>query len=118
MVQSTIASRGQATLPKAVRDALGVAAGDRVRYVIAEGGVRILPVRLLARLFGALRYDGRPATPGDMEYAVAEGACEEDRARYQRPGPLPGERRCGTGCGRARPAGGADGAATDTRSLV
>ncbi len=77
MVESTITSRGQTTLPKAVREALGVAAGDRVRYVIVEGGVRILPVRPLARLFGALRYDGRPATPGDMEYAVAEGACEE-----------------------------------------
>ena len=77
MVESTITSRGQTTLPKAVREALGVAAGDRVRYVIVEGGVRILPVRPLSRLFGALRYEGRPATLGDMEYAVAEGACEE-----------------------------------------
>ena len=77
MVESTITSRGQTTLPKAVREALGVAAGDRVRYVIVEGGVRILPVRPLARLFGALCYDGRPATLGDMEYAVAEGACKE-----------------------------------------
>ena len=35
MVESTITSRGQTTLPKSVREALGVKPGDRVRYVVS-----------------------------------------------------------------------------------
>lgn len=77
MIESGITSKGQTTLPKAVRDALSVQAGDRVRYVIQDGEVRIVPVRSVSRLFGILRHDGPPATLEDMERAVAEGACEE-----------------------------------------
>jgi len=32
MIESGITSKGQTTLPKPVREALGVGAGDRVRY--------------------------------------------------------------------------------------
>ena len=77
MVQSAITSKGQTTLPKSVREALGVRAGDRVRYVILDNEVRILPVRPIGRLFGALKHDGPPVTLEGMERAVAEGACEE-----------------------------------------
>lgn len=45
MVESKITAKGQTTLPKAVREALSVQPGDRVRYVIREGEVLILPVR-------------------------------------------------------------------------
>ena len=76
MITSTITSKGRTTLPKAVREALGVGAGDRVRYVIFDNTVRVLPVRPVGRLFGALRHDGPPTTLEDMERAVAEGACE------------------------------------------
>ena len=77
MVESTITSKGQTTLPKPVRDALGVKPGDRVRYLILDDEVRIVPMRPLARLFGMLKYDGPPKTLEDMERAVAEGASEE-----------------------------------------
>ena len=77
MVQSVITSKGQTTLPKSVREALGVRAGDRIRYVILDNEVRILPVRPIGRLFGALKHDGPPVTLEDLERAVAEGACEE-----------------------------------------
>ena len=78
MIESGITSKGQTTLPKAVRQALSVQAGDRVRYIIQEGEVRILPVRPIARLFGALRYDGPAVTIEDMESAIAEGASGRD----------------------------------------
>jgi AbrB family looped-hinge helix DNA binding protein len=39
LYQSKIFANGSTTLPKPVRDALGVKAGDRVRYVISENGV-------------------------------------------------------------------------------
>ncbi len=77
MIESAITSKGQTTLPKAVRKALGVSSGDRVRYVIMDNGeVRLLPVRRLTELFGMLAYDGPPVTLEDMDRAIAEGASE------------------------------------------
>ncbi len=77
MITSTITSKGQTTLPKQVREALGVGAGDRVRYVILDNEVRVLPMRPIGRLFGALKHDGPRVTLEDMERAIAEGACKE-----------------------------------------
>lgn len=77
MLESAITKKGQTTLPKPVRESLGVRAGDRVRYVILEGEVRILPVRPIHRLFGALQHEGQPVTIEQMDEAVAEGACQE-----------------------------------------
>ena len=74
MISSTITSRGRTTLPKPVRLALGVAVGDRVRYVVHGDEVRILPVRPVGRLFGALKHDGPPVSLEDMERGIAEGA--------------------------------------------
>ena len=76
VVESAVTSKGQTTLPKSVRQALGVSTGGRVRYVILDNEVRILPVRPIGRLFAALKHDCPPRTPEDMEKAVAEGACE------------------------------------------
>ena len=42
LYQSKIFANGSTTLPKPVRDALGIKAGDRVRYVISEKGVHFL----------------------------------------------------------------------------
>ena len=77
MLESAVTKKGQTTLPKPVRETLGVRAGDRVRYVILEGEVRILPVRPIHRLFGALQHEGQPVTIEQMDEAVAEGACRE-----------------------------------------
>ena len=44
LYQSKIFANGSTTLPKPVRDALGIKAGDRVRYVISEKGVNVLRV--------------------------------------------------------------------------
>lgn len=76
MLESAVTKKGQTTLPKPVRETLGVRAGDRVRYVILEGEVRILPVRPIHRLFGALEHDGPSVSLEEMEQAVAEGAQE------------------------------------------
>ena len=55
LVESTITSKGRTTIPKSVREAMGVKPGDRVRYLVQGDEVRIKPVRPLARLFGALK---------------------------------------------------------------
>ena len=76
MIESGITSKGQTTLPKAVREALGVKPGDRVRYAILGGKVMIMPARPVSRLFGALKYDGPPKTLEDMDRGIVEGAIE------------------------------------------
>ena len=76
MFESSITIKGQTTLPKAVRDSLAVKAGDKVRYVILDEGVLIMPVRPTSRLFGSLRYDGPAVSLAGMEDAIAEGAVE------------------------------------------
>ena len=77
VIESAITSKGQTTLPKPVREALGVRPGDRVRYVILDHEVRIIPVRPVRRLYGAFPHDGPPVTLQDMERAVSEGAVGE-----------------------------------------
>lgn len=76
MFESKITSKGQTTLPKAVREALRLEPGGRVRYVILDNQVRILPSLPIERLSGVLRYDGPPVTLEDMDRAIAEGASE------------------------------------------
>jgi len=39
MITSKLTSKAQTTIPQAVRNALGVSAGDEIAYVIAEGHV-------------------------------------------------------------------------------
>ena len=77
MIESTVTKKGQTTLPKPVRDTLGVQVGDRVRYIILDGEVRILPVRPIRRLFGVLKHDGPPVTVEEMKRAAADGASGE-----------------------------------------
>ena len=44
MLESKVFANGSTTLPKPMRDALGIKAGDRVRYVISEDRVQILKI--------------------------------------------------------------------------
>ena len=41
MLESKVFANGSTTLPKPVREALGVKAGDSVRFIISEKGVHI-----------------------------------------------------------------------------
>ncbi|MYC07255.1 MAG: AbrB/MazE/SpoVT family DNA-binding domain-containing protein [Chloroflexi bacterium] len=77
MFESRITVKGQTTLPKPVRDSLEVKPGDKVRYVIVDEGVLIMPVRSTSCLFGSLKYDGPAVSLEDMERAIVEGATEE-----------------------------------------
>jgi AbrB family looped-hinge helix DNA binding protein len=77
MKESAITAKGQTTLPRAVREALGVVPGDRVRYVVEGNEVRLFKVRSVMELEGMLYQEGRPpASLEDMEKAIAEGAAE------------------------------------------
>jgi antitoxin PrlF len=74
----TITSKGQTTIPKEVKDALGLHAGDKIDFVIDADGRKatILPVTLDARnLRGILKAKRkRRVTLEEMEAAIASGA--------------------------------------------
>ena len=75
MLQSTLTSKGQTTLPKAVRDALGLHPGDKIRFLLVGEEVRILPVRKVSELAGMLSHDGPSVVVEDMDAAIrARGA--------------------------------------------
>lgn len=76
MLESEISTNGLIALPKAVREALTLKPGDRVRYIIQGGEVRIIKVRPIGPLSGALRHEGPSVTLEDMERAITEGACD------------------------------------------
>lgn len=76
MIESSITAKGQTTLPKAVREALSLTAGDRVRYTVLDGEVRIRKVLPLSRLYGIVKYDGPPVSLDEMQQAIIASACK------------------------------------------
>jgi len=59
MVKGTISRKGQVTVPKEIREALGLKPGSRVRFEL-KGGYAVLlpePKSRVDALFGALRTD-------------------------------------------------------------
>jgi antitoxin PrlF len=84
MDDATLTSKSQLTLPKAVREALGVGPGDRIRFVPSLNGFRVIALKGdVTRLRGMLK--GRrpqPLTADEMREAAAEGAVK----RFERAG--------------------------------
>ena len=76
MVTATITSKGQITLPKEVREALGVGTGDRVEFVAEEKGVyKVIPAtRDVKSLKGLISKPGKPVSVEDMNRAIVRGA--------------------------------------------
>lgn len=74
-MESALTAKGQATIPKAVRERLGLTPGDRIRFFIhPDGTVAILPKVPTAALRGMVRAAGRRVSLADMDAAIAEGA--------------------------------------------
>jgi antitoxin PrlF len=81
MAASTLTSKGQITIPKDVRERLGVKEGDRLIFQFDERGelhLRPESEGPLGRLPGLLRHlaKERPVTVEEMKEAVREGAVE------------------------------------------
>jgi antitoxin PrlF len=64
---ATLTSKGQLTVPKSVRDALGLDSGDRVEFVETEKGefTIIAATRSIQELNG--KYRGRRSKPVSIE---------------------------------------------------
>ena len=80
MLESKVFANGSTTLPKPVREALGVEAGDSIRYIISENGVQVLRTRSVHELAGMLARDEQATiTLSGMENAIIEGAVESGK---------------------------------------
>ena len=73
MPTATITSKGQITIPKEVRDALGVSAGDRVEFVAEEKGTYkvVAATRDVRHLKGLVARPAKPVSIEAMNRAVA-----------------------------------------------
>jgi antitoxin PrlF len=74
-MDSAITSKGQATIPKAIRDHLRLKPGDRVKFFVhPDGSVVILPKRPASTLRGIVKSAPRAVTVEQMAEAAAAGA--------------------------------------------
>jgi antitoxin PrlF len=75
LMESAITSKGQATIPKAIRSRLHLAPGDRIKFFLhPDGSVVILPKLPVSALRGMVRGLKGPVTLDRMSDAAAEGA--------------------------------------------
>jgi len=78
-MESAITSKGQATIPKPVRDYLGLKAGDRVKfYLQPDGTVALLPKLPITALRGMVPARKRPVSMRRLRQAPAEGAVSRE----------------------------------------
>lgn len=82
-MESAITVKGQATIPKAIREHLRLKPGDRVKFFLhPDGTVALLPKLPAAALRGMVKSRRkRPVSIEQMERAVAEGASRVRRRR-------------------------------------
>lgn len=66
MYEATLTSKSQLTLPKIVRDAMGVGSGDRIRFVPSRNGFRIVAMKGDVRKLRSL-FKGRNLSPVTIE---------------------------------------------------
>jgi antitoxin PrlF len=82
MMDSAITTKGQATIPKAIREHLRLKPGDRVKFFVhPDGSVVLLPKRPVSILRGIVKTGRRPVTIEGMNEAVAAGAAAAARRR-------------------------------------
>jgi len=78
---ATLTSKGQLTLPKPVRDRLGLCSGDRLDCIATEDGlIEIVPLKQPAsKLRGLLPKPAKSVTIDEMNDAIARGASGHGR---------------------------------------
>ncbi len=75
---ATLTSKGQITIPKAVREQLNLKTGDRVDFLVEpDGTARLVPVTASVReLKGLAPRPARALSLADMDKAIARGAAK------------------------------------------
>jgi antitoxin PrlF len=79
MAVATITSKGQMTLPKAIRERLGLKPGDQVELTPTEDGLVTMRARRrrpLSEVLGTLPNNGVRLTIEEMDEAIAQAVTE------------------------------------------
>lgn len=79
MVAATMTSKGQITIPVAVRKRLRLRAGSKVDFVENKAGEFVLKPRTgdIRKLYGIVKYDGPPLSIEDMNEALLAAVAED-----------------------------------------
>jgi AbrB family looped-hinge helix DNA binding protein len=74
MSSATLTSKGQVTIPVAIRTALGIAAGSRIEFIEIDPGkfAIIAATSPVQALKGMLKKPAAPVSIEDMNRAIAE----------------------------------------------
>jgi antitoxin PrlF len=85
-MESALTVKGQTTIPKPIREHLGLKPGDRVKFFLhPDGSVVLLPKRPAAALRGIIKSRrSERVTIARMTEAAAEGAVETTTRRRRR----------------------------------
>ena len=82
-MESAITVKGQATIPKQVREHLGLKPGDRLKFFLHPDGTVVLLPKVPARALRGMLHSRRrrAVTTAEMARAVAEGVSASIRAK-------------------------------------
>jgi antitoxin PrlF len=82
-MESAITIKGQATIPKSIREHLGLRPGDRVKFFVhPDGSVVLLPKLPASAVRGMVKARGRrPVSLEEMTGAAADGAAGRNPKR-------------------------------------
>jgi antitoxin PrlF len=80
-MEATLSSKGQATIPKAVRERLQIKPGDRFKFFFHPDGVMILPKIPTRRLKGSIPKPARPVSQEEIDQAITAGATQRFRRK-------------------------------------
>lgn len=79
MTTATITSKGQVTIPAAIRRKLRLHAGSKIDFVENKAGETVIRPKAgdIRELFGFLKYDGSPLTVEQMDQAIGDVVVED-----------------------------------------
>ena len=84
-MESALSIKGQATIPKAIREHLHLGPGDRIKFFVhPDGSVVILPKVRTSVLKGIVRAPKRRVSVEEMETGSVAGATERMRRMKRR----------------------------------
>ena len=79
-LQSTVTSKGQTTIPKELRDALGIKEGTPLRWKLENGVLTVRPkTKRLEDFVPMVPPNGRQLSIEEMDEAIGEAVAERDR---------------------------------------
>jgi antitoxin PrlF len=79
MMEATLSSKGQATIPKVVRERLQIKPGDKFKFFFHPDGVIILPRISTRRLKGSVPRLAGSVSLKEIDKAIEGGATERFR---------------------------------------